>query len=166
MCRNEVNKVMFCPRGIWSQWPLMSKYEIWPLTGNKGQCASEMHRNVFYWSLGTFRSLNRGSVLVRSHFIGKNAIWSILDIWPDLRGHRLTQDLNFGYQRIDLVPRYTLVFFSRSSSFTRGQTAKGVQNGPPELAMGKSGPELARVKFWCTCDTPSHVGGGGRISEI
>ena len=37
-----------------------------------------MHPNVFYEPLGTSWSLNRGSILIRSHFIGKNAMWSIL----------------------------------------------------------------------------------------
>ena len=53
--------------------------------------------------------------------------------WPDLWRHQLTRDLNFRYQSLHLVTPDTLVFFPRSSSSIRGQTARGVAPTLPSL---------------------------------
>ena len=41
-----------------------------------------------------------------------NANWWILDNLPDLRGQQVTQNFQFGYQRLHLVTNNTLVFES------------------------------------------------------
>ena len=84
---------------------------------------------VFRRPYGMFWSLNRGSSLLRYEVIDEFAFLPCLGHWPDLRGHRLTQDLKLGCQWLRVVTSNTLVF-NQSSSSIRSQT-RGESRQPP-----------------------------------
>ena len=50
---------------------------------------------IFYRAQETFWSLNRDSSLLGDEVIGKIAFFTFLGHKPELRGHRLTNDLDF-----------------------------------------------------------------------
>ena len=76
---------------------------------------------------------NRGYSFLSYEVSGELAFWSFFGHWPDLRGHRLTQDLKLGCQRHRLVTSNTLVL-NRSSSSLRSQS-RGGSHPPPPCAL-------------------------------
>ena len=119
-------------------WPRRSR------TSTKGTLLYMVRRAV---TNQTQRRLNFDSPIILPKVIDKSPKAMPRGHWPDLRGHRLTWDLIFGYQSLRLVTSNTLVFFRRSSSIS-GEMARGVVPTPPPLVWWrcKKTLRMARVK--------------------
>ena len=85
---------------------------------------SKNYTNMFYEPRGTHQTLHFCSGTIRSQVISEKGIWSLLSVWPDLRGHRLTQDLKFIHNRF-VSWRTTRSFFFREALAQSGAKLQG-----------------------------------------
>ena len=118
-------------RVIKGQWRHMARNSFFEfLTPKNYPRAFKNHRNVFYSSQGTCWTLKFCSSSTRSKVIGDHGFSSIsaLDLTSEVTGWPRTLSLCIN---LFVSRRATRLFFPRSSSSIRGETARGDHTNPP-----------------------------------
>ena len=115
MCRNEVTEVTV---GILrDNWSFLAKkwiYEFWPPKWSVGGGVkySALYSTDHMTCFSLWIAMSDPSLL-REQVIGEIAFWTLVGLWPVLRGHRLTKDLGFLYHLLCVVISNTLVFIPK-----------------------------------------------------